>query len=119
MVDDSPAIRESLRNILQKEPRIEIVGEAEDGPEGVELAKSLRPDVVLMDVQMHEMHGREATRLIVAQNPKIKVIAQTATPSPSIKQAMLQAGACAFIDKASAPKALLPAIRRATKELRE
>ncbi len=77
IVDDSPAIRDGLRAILDAHEDLEVVGTASDGAEAVDLVRSARPAVVLMDAQMPIMDGAEATRRIKAADPSVRVIVLT------------------------------------------
>lgn len=99
LVDDHAPVRMALRRYLETFEAVEVVGEAEDGCAGVELAKSLMPDIVTMDVEMPVMNGLEATRKIRQVCPETKVVAFTASCKPGIKKAMIEAGASSFVDK--------------------
>ena len=74
LADDHTILRSGMRGLLESEPNIEVVAEAEDGRTAVKLSRELTPDVVLMDISMNDMNGIEATRQIVAQSSKAKVI---------------------------------------------
>jgi response regulator RpfG family c-di-GMP phosphodiesterase len=106
VVDDAPAFRSTVRAVLEWEPGIEIVGEAEDGDEAIALAVELRPDVVLMDVRMPVLNGFAATRRIRELVPKARVIALTAYDEQEVVTAMIEAGASAYCVK-GAPTAEL------------
>ena len=99
IVDDAPAFRGTLRAVLEWEPEIEIVGEAEDGDEAIALAVELRPDVVLMDVRMPVLNGFAATRRIRELVPEARVIALTAYDEQEVVTAMIAAGASAYCVK--------------------
>jgi DNA-binding NarL/FixJ family response regulator len=98
LVDDAPAIRNAIRGVLE-DAGIEVVGEAPDGAEGVAMAGSLRPDVVLMDLRMPTADGFEATAQIVRDLPGVRVVALSAYESRESAEAVLAAGAFAFLPK--------------------
>ena len=98
LVDDAAAIRNALRGVLE-DAGIEVVGEAPDGAEGVALAGSLRPDVVLMDLRMPSSDGFEATARIVQEHPEIRVVVLSAYETEESAEAVLAAGAFAFLPK--------------------
>lgn len=113
IVDDHAIVREGLRALLSSDPDIQILAEASDGHEAVQLAKKLKPDVVLMDVILPHMNGIDATRQIVRQNPKVKVIILTTMREWYKVQLCIDAGACGYFVKASPSNELLQAIRNA------
>ena len=92
---------------------LEVVGEARDGTEAVELAQRLDPDVVLMDINMPKMDGIEATRRIKADRPHIVIIGLSVQQSPDTEQKMKAVGAAAYLTKESAGDALCQAIEEA------
>lgn len=93
VVDDHALIRQELTSFLTSLKNIQVVGDAADGRKGVELARTLCPDLVLMDVNMPGMDGIEATRELLSYNPAIKVIGVTVNNAPEIHTRMKQAGA--------------------------
>ena len=108
IADDRPRSRDGLKALLVTQPEVEIVDEAADGREAVQLVEECRPDVVLMDARMPVMDGLEATRLIKEKWPKVKVIVLTMY---ALHQAdALAAGADAFLIKGCAAQELLEAI---------
>jgi DNA-binding NarL/FixJ family response regulator len=104
-------VREGLRSMLEKEPGIKVVGEAEDGRKTLRMARELTPDVIIMDVAMPDLNGIEATRQIVAEFPTIKVIALSMHDDRRFVLNMIKAGAKGYQLKDSAFKDLAKAIR--------
>lgn len=99
IADDYATMRMVLRRALQSEPDIQVVGEASDGCAAVRLAAKLKPDVVLMDVNMPGLDGIEATRRIVRADPGIKVIGLSVHCFEFYARQMLEAGAHAYLLK--------------------
>lgn len=113
LVDDQALMRTGFRMILESEPDIEVVGEAEDGRAGVEAARRLRPDVVLMDIRMPNLDGVEATRLLAGpevENP-IRVLILTTFDLDEYVYAAVRAGASGFLLKDAPPEDLVRALR--------
>ena len=111
IADDHAVVREGTRRILEQEPDMEVVGEAGDGEEAVNLATSLKPDVVIMDISMPKMDGIEATRLIKAACPTISVLALSAYDDDQFVFSLLEAGAAGYLLKSVRGRELLDAIR--------
>ena len=99
IADDYAAMRAALTRALQSEPDIEVVGEASDGYAAVRQAAKLKPDVVLMDVNMPGLDGIEATHRIVAGDPNVKIIGLSVHCFEFYARQMLDAGAHAYILK--------------------
>lgn len=99
LVDDHALIREGLRSLLEKQPDVQVVGEAEDGRRAKELVAELSPDIVIMDVTMPRLGGIEATRQIVSEFPSVKVIALSIHSKRRFVADMLGAGAAGYILK--------------------
>lgn len=110
LADDHQILRHGLRVLLEKERGIEVVGEAEDGRRAVELARTLKPGIVIMDLQMPILNGIEATRQILANNPLCKVIFLSMSSDPIVVRQAIQAGARAFVLKDCAYDQLMMAI---------
>jgi DNA-binding NarL/FixJ family response regulator len=108
IADDRSATRQSLKALLTLLPQVEVIGEAANGRESVELVAKHRPDVVLMDMQMPVMDGVEATRCIKEQWPAVRVIALTIYAK--YRAMALAAGADDFLLKEGTPDVLLSAI---------
>jgi two-component system, NarL family, response regulator NreC len=110
LADDHVVVRSGLRMLLQAREDIEIVGEAENGREAVEKVRALQPDVVLMDVQMPDMNGIEATRRIKQVSPATAVLALTMHEDDHYFFEMLHAGASGYVPKRAAPDELIEAL---------
>ena len=108
IADDRPASLNGLRALLATQPTIDIVGEASDGQEAIQLVEHCQPDVVLMDVRMPVISGLEATRIIKDHWPEVKIIVLTMYPSHQAEA--LAAGADVFLVKGCAAEDLLQAI---------
>ncbi|MBM4270606.1 MAG: response regulator transcription factor [Deltaproteobacteria bacterium] len=111
VADDHNIIREGLISLLEKQPDMEVVGEAGDGRTTVRLARELLPDAIIMDVTMPDLNGIEATRQIMKDLPMVKVIALSVHSDKHIVKGMLQAGASAYLSKYSASQELIKAVR--------
>ncbi len=111
LVDDHEMLRKGLRSLLEGHAGIEVVGEASDGAEAVQLASELHPDVAVMDLTLPRMDGVEATRLIVAGVPGTQVIGLSMHESNEKARAIRDAGAVAYLNKAGPPEQLVAAIR--------
>jgi DNA-binding NarL/FixJ family response regulator len=115
IVDDHAILREGLRALLSYFEDIEIVGEAANGEEAIELVKSLQPDIVLMDIIMPGMNGFEATRIIHEQFPQSRVLVLTQHEEWQYVMPLLKAGAAGFILKKAVGADLISAIRTIAK----
>ncbi|ANS76563.1 LuxR family transcriptional regulator [Paenibacillus yonginensis] len=111
LAEDQLLIRESLRFILNHQEDMEVVGEAGDGEEAVEVAQKTRPDLMLMDVQMPKATGLEATVQIVKQLPGVKIVLLTTFDIQDYVFDGIRAGACGYLLKDTPTKELLSSIR--------
>jgi DNA-binding NarL/FixJ family response regulator len=111
LCDDQALVRSGFRMILEARPGLEVVGEAEDGLQAVELAVRSEPDVILMDVRMPNLDGVEATRRIVAAGSGARVIVLTTYDLDEYVYDAIRAGASAFLLKDVRPAQLVEAIR--------
>src|ERR1700730_3923311 len=111
LVDDHAMFREGVRSLLEGEPDLEVVGEAEDGRQAVQTALTLAPDVVLMDITMPQLDGIEATRQIRSQNDAIKVLILTMHDNEDVFFRSISAGASGYVLKRSGGVALKSALR--------
>lgn len=111
LADDHTVMRAGLRSLLERQPHFEVVGEAEDGRQTVELAASLSPDVVVMDIGMPNLNGIEATRQIVAKQPTTSVVILSMHSDEAYVMRAMKAGARAYLLKDSAEADLIRAIQ--------
>ncbi|MHC1783185.1 MAG: response regulator [Anaerolineaceae bacterium] len=112
IADDHELVREGLRSFLKSQPGFVIIGEAEDGAEAVSLARSLFPDVILMDLVMPVMDGITATRQIMKENPSARILVLTSFAEDDKVFPAVKAGALGYLLKDSSPSDLLDAIRQ-------
>ncbi len=111
LADDHAVVRQGFKMILSAQPDMEIVGEAGNGREAVELAEQLRPDIVVMDVAMPELNGIEATRRLSASAPHSRVVALSMHKDSVYVRETLRAGARGYLLKDSPAPDLLAAVR--------
>jgi DNA-binding NarL/FixJ family response regulator len=111
LADDHRIVREGLRALIEKQPNMEVVAEAENGRTAVELVQKLHPDVIIMDVAMPDLNGIEATRQIIAKALSVKIIALSMHSDRRFVVEMLRAGASGYLLKDCAFEELVHAIR--------
>ncbi|WP_328581229.1 response regulator transcription factor [Streptomyces sp. NBC_00370] len=112
LVDDEPLVRAGLRAVLEAQPDITVVGEAADGAAVIPLVRSLRPDVVAMDVRMPLMDGIEATRAVLRTvSPPPKILVVTTFENDEYVYRALRAGADGFLLKRARPAEIVHAVR--------
>ena len=112
LVDDHPLMRKEILSILEGYEDIRVVGEASNGMEAVQYAKLWQPIVVLMDVNLPQMDGVHATRLIKEERPDLIIIGVSVNEAESVRQAMLGAGASAYLNKENVGADIYHTIRR-------
>lgn len=113
LVDGSDCTRRGLRMRFNLEPDLNVVGEAQDATNAIALAKSLQPDVIVMDIELTDLDGYETTRQLRGSCPNGAVVILTLYGSPAARRMAAEAGACEFIEKDGNCRALVDAVRRA------
>jgi NarL family two-component system response regulator LiaR len=113
LVDDHNVVRSGLATFLKAYEDLELVGEARNGLEAVNLCRKIQPDVILMDLMMPEMDGIAATRAILADHPNVKIIAMTSFEEDELVHGVLVAGAMSYLLKNVTADELAKAIREA------
>src|ERR1051326_3923492 len=115
LADDHTVVRQGLRALLISEEDIDIVGEAENGRQAVQIVKKMIPDVAVMDIAMPQLNGLEATRQITHSVPSTKVLVLSSYSDDEYVQQLTEAGAAGYLVKQTAANELLKAIREAHK----
>lgn len=115
LAEDHVLVRESLRQYLEKEPDLEVIGEAGDGEQLVSLAKTLKPDIIIADVAMPNLNGIEATKIIKAMKLPIPILILTAYDLDQYIFSLLEAGADGYLLKDISGKELVDGVRRVAK----
>jgi NarL family two-component system response regulator LiaR len=112
LVDDHAIVRDGIRSLLATEKEIEVVGEADNGRDGISMAEQLQPDVILMDLVMPEVDGIEATRCIIADQPKARILVLTSFDAEDKVFPAIKAGAMGYLLKDSDSEDLVRAIHQ-------
>ena len=111
LADDHKIVSDCLKPLINKQPDMEVVGEAENGRRGVALAKKLNPNVVIMDISMPDLNGIEATRQIIAKCPGVRIITLSMNSDRRYVTGMLSAGASGYLTKSCSFEELIRAVR--------
>jgi DNA-binding NarL/FixJ family response regulator len=115
VVDDHPLMRATLAEIFDAQQDMEVVGQAGDGQQAVQLAQALRPDVIVMDIHMPRLNGLEATRRIIAHSPTCRVLMVTSGRLKDHLRAAQEAGASGLVVKGTDKAKLVGAVRAVNK----
>ena len=113
IVDDAPFIREVLRHIFAGSNEVEVIGEARDGEEAVDICRKLRPEVVLMDIVMPKKSGIEAAIEILKERPETRIVACSTVDQNSMVLRALDAGCCNYVTKPFKSEDVFKAVRSA------
>jgi two-component system, NarL family, response regulator NreC len=111
IVDDSPVMRETLRQILERQDGWEVCGEAANGREGIEKAQQLKPDVIVLDLSMPVMNGLEAARELTRLLPGVPLLMFTSYETPHLKREALSAGVRTVMSKSESIEAVVSGIQ--------
>ncbi|WP_244632116.1 MULTISPECIES: response regulator transcription factor [unclassified Microbacterium] len=111
IVDDDPLVRSALSHFVSRDPNITVIAQAEDGVEAISTVEREQPDVVMMDVQMPEMDGIEATGVIAERWPHVRVLAVTTLDGSDTVLPMLSAGASGYLLKDSSAEEIVTGVR--------
>ena len=112
LVDDHALMRKGVRSVLEAHSDLYVIGEASNGLEAVQYARTLQPHVIIMDISMPYMDGVQATRLIKAEHPHIMIIGLSMIEAPTMRDALLAAGAIGYVHKDQAVEDLYLTICR-------
>jgi DNA-binding NarL/FixJ family response regulator len=113
LADDHTVVRQGLKAFLNLEPGLKVVGEAADGQQAVQMARKLKPNVIIMDIGMPVLNGLEATRAICGEDPEARVIVLSSHNDDEYIEGLTGAGAIGYLLKQTAPKDLVTGIRDA------
>jgi DNA-binding NarL/FixJ family response regulator len=113
LVDDHQILREGVKNLLEEEVDLKVIGEAADGAEGIELAARLRPDILISDLMMKGLTGIDVTREVRKRSPETKTIILSMYDDAGYVERALEEGACGYVLKGSGIDELLAAVRSA------
>lgn len=115
LADDHKMLRDGLRLLIDSQPDMQVIGEAANGREALQKARDLKPDLVVMDLSMPELNGLQATQLLKAEWPELKVVALTAHEDEGYLSQLCQAGAAGYVLKRSAGEELIQALHAVAK----
>jgi two-component system invasion response regulator UvrY len=110
IVDDHQMVRETWKMLLQRDERLNIIGECSSGEEAITSANSLQPDIMLMDINMSPMNGLDATKEISKKYPQVKIIGVSINNQPTYAKSMMLAGAKGYVTKNSSREEMIRAI---------
>jgi DNA-binding NarL/FixJ family response regulator len=115
LAEDHAGVRKSLRLLVELDGDIQVIGEAKNGAEAVQLARSLHPDVIVMDLAMPLLTGLQATRQIMSASPAIRILILSAHPDPEYIKEAMASGASGYLIKQSSTQLLALAVREVLK----
>lgn len=110
IADDHKMVRESWKMLLQLQDNFEVIGECSSGTEAIQMCVSLKPDILLMDINMYPVNGFEATRIIMENSPEIRIIGLSINNQAAYARKMLRLGAKGYVTKHSSTEEMITAI---------
>jgi len=111
LADDHAIVRAGIRRILRSAPDIEVIGEASDGAEALQLVTQLKPDVLLLDMEMPVLNGVVVARLLKAAQSRVRILALSAYDDEQYIVGLLENGAAGYLTKEEVPKTIIEAVR--------
>ena len=111
LVDDHARVRAGIRRLLDNQPDIIVIGEAEDGEEALKMVDELAPDIILLDVEMPRMNGHQVAQQLRERNSHVRVLALSAYDDRHYIEGMLESGAAGYLTKDEVPEVLVEALR--------
>jgi DNA-binding NarL/FixJ family response regulator len=111
LADDHPVVRNGIRHLLDKVLDIEVLGEASTGGEALDLVQKLKPDILLLDMEMPDLNGREVAAKLQQMGSPVKVLALSAYDDPVYIRELLESGAAGYLVKEEAPEIIVDAVR--------
>jgi DNA-binding NarL/FixJ family response regulator len=111
LADDHPVARAGIRKFLDRAPDIEVIAEAEDGSQALELAKELKPDVLLLDMEMPELKGLDVARELKESDSEVRILALSTYDDKQYIFGLLSSGAAGYLTKDEVPKTIVEAVR--------
>ena len=119
IADDHPQVRVALRHVLEIETDFEVVGEAQDGVDAVEITEETHPNVVVLDYRMPRLNGIDAAREIGRRWPEVRMVMLSSEEDPQVASEAAQAGVISYVPKTGRPESLLSAMREAAAHRRD
>jgi len=111
IADDHPVVRSGIREMLAADDDLEVVGEAESGPDALQLVEDTQPDVLLLDVEMPELSGVEVAQRLQAESIPVRILALSSYDDQEYVQGLLEGGASGYLTKENAPELIVEAVR--------
>ena len=111
LIDDHPIVRQGLRNLLQTEPSFQVVAEADDGITGLDLVKSVRPDVLIVDLMMPGLNGLDLIKQVLKHLPRLRIVVLSMQSADSYVVEALTSGASGYVLKETGPSEIIHAIK--------
>ena len=111
LVDDHPVVRSGIHDLLNKSPDIDVVGEAANGEQGLQMVEEMHPDVLLLDMELPDIQGTRVAQQVQQLYPRVKILALSAHDDSIYVRELLELGAAGYLMKEEAPEAIVEAVR--------